>query len=185
MDIKRLATLFDGTNKTEIEGPRPLRKLINKLRRLQRRLPRKQKGSRNRRKAQMKVARLHYRIACIQKNGLHKLTSYLTGNDASIAIENLNVKGMLKNRRLSRAIADMGFHEFRRQLAYKSTMRGNHIKIADRWFPSSKGCCKCGKINSTLTLSDRIFKCADCGLEINHDLNAAINLYSTVSSTGF
>lgn len=185
LGIRRLATLFDGTAKTHIEGPRPLRKLINKLRRLQRQLSRKQKGSRNRRKAQMKVARLYYRMACIRHDGLHKLTSYLTCNYAAIAIEDLNVKGMMKNRHLSRAIADMGLHEFRRQLAYKAQMRGNHIEIADRWFPSSKQCCRCGNINDTLTLSDRIFKCSDCGLEMDRDLNAAINLYSTVSSTGF
>ncbi len=185
LGIKRLATLFDGTAKTEIQGPRPLRKLINKLRRRQRQLSRKQKGSHNRRKARMKVARLHDRIACIRQDALHKLTSYLTCHYAAIGIEDLNVKGMLKNRRLSRAIADMGFHEFRRQLAYKAQMRGNRVLVADRWFASSKQCCRCDKINATLTLSDRIFKCGGCGLEMDRDFNAAINLYSTVSSTGF
>ena len=80
---------------------------------------------------------------------------------------------------------DMGFHEFRRQLAYKTQMRGNRVNVADRWFASSKRCCRCNKINATLTLSDRIFKCAGCGLEMDRDLNAANNLYNTVSSTGF
>jgi putative transposase len=185
LGITRLATVFDGTAKTDIQGPRPLKKLIKKLTKLQRGLSRKQKNSRNRRKARMKVARLYYRMACIRQDALHKVTSYLTCNYAAIAIEDLNVKDMLKNRRLSRAIADMGFYEFRRQLAYKALLRGNHVQIAERWFPSSRQCCKCGKINGTLTLADRIFKCSGCGLEIDRDLNAAINLYNTVSSTGF
>ena len=177
LGIDSLAALFDGTAKTKIEGPRPLEKLINKLRSLQRQLSRKQKGSHNRRKARMKVARLHYRIACIRQDALHKLTCLLTCNYAAVTIEDLNVKGMLKNPCLSRSIADMGFHEFRRQLAYKAHMRGNQVIIADRWFPSSKKCCRCDKINDTLTLSDRIFKCSYCGLEIDRDFNAAINLY--------
>lgn len=185
LGAKRLATLFDGAAMMNIEGPKPLNKLLKKLKKLQRQLSRKQKGSRNRHKARMKVARLHYRIASIRQDELHKLTSYLTGNYGAIAIEDLNVKDMLKNRYLARTIADMGFYEFRRQLVYKAQIRGNHIEIVDRWFPSSKRCSKCGKINGDLTLSDRIFRCSHCRFEIDRDLNAAINLFSTVSSTGF
>jgi putative transposase len=185
LGAKRLATLFDGAAMMSIDGPKPLNKLLKKLKKLQRQLSRKQKGSRNRHKARMKVARLHYRIASMRQDELHKLTSYLTGNYGAIAIEDLNVKDMLKNRYLARTIADMGFHEFRRQLVYKAQMRGNHIEIVDRWFPSSKRCSTCGKINGELTLRDRIFRCDHCSLEIDRDLNAAINLFSTVSSTGF
>ena len=184
LGVKRLATMFDG-EQIKVEGPKPLKKLMKKLKRLQRRLSRKEKGSRNRQKARNRVARLHYRIACIRQDALHKLTSYLTGNYGAIAIEDLNVKGMLSNHHLARAIADMGFYEFRRQLEYKAAMHGNHIEIADRWFPSSKRCSACETVNGDLTLGDRVFKCNKCGVEIDRDLNAAINLFSTVSSTGF
>jgi len=184
LGVKRLATLFDGQI-TEIGGSKPLKSHLKKLKRRQRQLSKKQKGSMNRAKARKKVARLHYRIACIRHDNLHKLTTYLTENYGGIAIEDLNVKGMMSNRKLSRAILDMGFHEFRRQLEYKTKLHGNHIEIADRWFPSSKRCCKCKTRNSQLTLSDRFFKCNHCGLEIDRDHNAAINLFCTVSSTGY
>ena len=131
LGVNRLATLSNGET---FEGPKPLRKTLRTLRRLSRNLSRKQKGSNNRHKVRMKLARLHYRIRCIRQDSLHKLTSYLTENFAGIAIEDLNVKDMLRNRRLARAIADMGFHEFRRQLDYKAQMRGNHVEVADRWF---------------------------------------------------
>jgi len=182
LGVRRLATLSNGE---EFEGPKPLKKQLGKLKRLQRQLSRKQKGSNNRNKVRIKVARLHYRISCIRQDTLHKLTSHLSNNFAAIAIEDLNVKGMMSNHVLARSIADMGFYEFRRQLGYKSQMRNNHIEVVDRWFPSSKRCSHCHVINDSITLSDRVFKCNNCGLEIDRELNAAINLESTVSSTGF
>jgi putative transposase len=118
---------------------------------------------------------------------VHKLTTNLTKNYAGIAIEDLNVKGMLANRRLARAIADMGFYEFRRQLHYKAELRGNHVEVCDRWFASSnrgKTCCECGVLNKDLTLAERQFRCEECGSKRDRDLNAALNLFSTVSSTG-
>ena len=166
------------------EGPKPLRKELRKLKRLSRKLSRKQKGSNNRQEAKMKLARLHYRIRCIRQDALHKLTSYLTENFAEIAIEELNVKGMLRNRRLARAISDMGFHEFRRQLDYKAQMRSNHVEVADRWFASSKTCSECRCLKPELPLGERVFHCEPCGFEEDRDLNAAINLFRTVSSTG-
>lgn len=184
LGVKRLATMFDGTA-SEVQGPRPLKRLQSKLKHLQRQLSRKRKGSANRNRAKIKVSRLHYRIACIRQDALHKLTSKLTQNYRAIAIEDLNVKGMIANHKLARAISDMGFHEFRRQLEYKAQMRGNHLKIVDRLFPSSKTCSGCGKIKKTLELGDRVFKCEDCEMEMDRDLNAAINLYHTVSSTEF
>ncbi len=96
----------------------------------------------------------------------------------------LNVKGMMSNRRLSRSISDMGFHEFRRQLTYKTSLRENHLEIVDRWFPSTKRCSRCLELNKTMTLADRDFDCKQCGLLIDRDENAARNLWSTVSSTG-
>ncbi len=182
LGVSRLATLSTGQ---KFEGSKPLKKHLNKLKCLQQQLSRKQKGSNNRNKARIKVARLHYRISCIRQDTLHKLTSHLSNNFAAIAIEDLNVKGMMSNRVLARSIADMGFYEFRRQLGYKSQMRNNHIEVVDRWFPSSKRCSCCKIVNDSITLSDRVFKCNNCGLEIDRELNAAINLESTVSSTGF
>lgn len=140
-------------------------------------------GSANWRKAQIKIARLHARIANIRKDTLHKLTTYLAKNHSQIVIENLNVLGMLQNGKLSKAIADMGFYEFRRQLDYKCKLYGSELIVADRWFGSSRTCSNCGWYNSDLKLSDRVFCCSDCGLIIDRDFNASLNLANTVSHT--
>lgn len=183
LGLNRLASLSNGE---KVEGSKPHRKCLSKLRRLSRQHSRKKKGSKNREKARVKLARLHYRIRCLRQDQLHKLTSYLTDNFLAIAIEELNVRGMLGNRRLSRAISDMGFHEFRRQLTYKASMRGNHVELVDRWFPSSKMCSECWEVNDKLGLSERVFRCQACGFELDRDENAARNLaFYTVSSTGF
>ena len=184
LGVRRLASLATLWGEETFEGPKPLRRELRKLRRLCRQLSRKRKGSKNREKARVKLARLHYRISCVRQDSLHKLTTYLTKNYGWIGIEDLNVKGMLANRRLARAIADMGFHEFRRQLEYKAALRGNHVAVADRWFASSKMCSGCGAIQESLSLGERQFQCATCGLEKDRDLNAAKNLLRTVSSTG-
>ena len=181
LGVNRLATLSNGVT---FEGRKPLRQHLKRLRRWSRMLSRRQKGSKNRQKARRKLSLLHYRIRCLRQDGLHKLTSYLTENYALIAIEDLNVKGMLANRRLSRAIADMGFHEFRRQLDYKSRLRGNHLEVVNRWFASSKTCSDCGFVKQELSLSERRFRCERCGFESDRDRNAALNLFRTVSSTG-
>ena len=183
MGVKKLATLSTGES---FEGAAPLKKKLQKLKRLSRNLSRKEKGSCNREKAKKKLARLHYQISCARQDSLHKLTTYLTDNFKAIVIEDLDVSQMLKNSRLSRSIADMGFFEFKRQLLYKAELKGNLIEIADRFFPSSKTCSSCGKKKETLTLSDRVYTCS-CGLSVDRDLNAAIclkNLFNTVSSTG-
>ena len=133
LGIRHLASLSNGER---YEGPRPLKKRQRKLKRMQRQLSRKQKWSSNRNKARMKVAKIHYRISCIRQDALHKLTTHLTGNFGSIAIEDLNVRGMMKNHTMARSIADMGFHEFRRQLSYKAEMRGNYVKIV--WIDGSR-----------------------------------------------
>ncbi len=141
LGISTLATLSTGE---KIDGPRPLKHLLNQVKRLSRNVSRKKKGSQNHWKAKLKLARLHARIANIRKDALHKLTTYLTQNFHTIVIEDLNVKGMMKNHRLARAIADMGFYEFRRQLTYKAELRGGLVVLADRFFPSSKTCSSCG-----------------------------------------
>lgn len=186
LGVSSLATLSTGE---AVSGPKAHKVLLKRLQRLSRSLSRKEKGSQNRKKAKEKLAKLHARISNIRKDALHKLTTDLTSRFHTIGIEDLNVKGMMKNRHLSRSIADMGFYEFRRQLDYKSEMRGGMVVIADRWFASSKLCSSCGYKHDTLTLSSRGWCCPSCGATHDRDVNAAINLHhyavsSTVSACG-
>ncbi len=147
-------------------------------------MSRKVKGSKNRKKARMKLARLHARISNIRKDALHQLTTGLTRRFHTIGIEDLNVKGMLKNRHLSRAVSNMGFFEFRRQLEYKAAQRGSVMVVADRWFPSSKMCSHCGHKLETLPLAVRQWTCPACSTTHDRDVNAAVNLKNlAVSST--
>jgi putative transposase len=181
LGISTLATLSTGE---KIEGPKALRTLLSRVRRLSRSLARKVKGSRNWRKAKLKLARLHERIAHIRREGLHQLTTSLTRRFHTIGIEDLNIKGMLANERLARAIADMGWYEFRRQLQYKASWRGGQVVVVDRWFPSSKLCSCCGYKLEELDLGTRQWSCACCHTEHDRDVNAAINLKNmAVSST--
>jgi putative transposase len=112
----------------------------------------------------------------LRKDTLHKITTYLCKNHAKIVVEDLNVSGMLSNHKLAQAIADCGFHEFKRQLEYKAKKFGCEIIIADRFYPSSKTCSNCGHKKESLSLSERTFHCDDCSFKIDRDLNAAINL---------
>ncbi|WP_394543945.1 RNA-guided endonuclease InsQ/TnpB family protein [Azorhizophilus paspali] len=147
-------------------------------------MSRKQKGSANSKKARARLARLHARIANIRQDALHQLTTGLTRRFPVIGIEDLNVAGMMKNRRLARSIADRGFFEFRRQLDYKSEMRGGEVVVADRWFASSKTCSCCGQVRESLPLAVRTWTCPDCQARHDRDGNAAINLkHYAVSST--
>lgn len=172
--IKSLAVLSDGT---VFENPKALKSNLKSLKRLQRNLSRKQKGSNNRRKAQIRIARKYLRVANIRKNALHGVSSYVASNYDKIVIEDLNVVGMTKNRKLSQAISDVGFGELRRQLTYKALWQGKELVVADRFFASSKICSNCGKKKETLKLSERTFNC-ECGLLLDRDLNAAKNLAS-------
>lgn len=188
LGIKALATLSNGEI---IAGAKPLKRLMATLKRLSRSLSRKVKGSANRHKAKQTIARLHARIAFIRQNTLHQLTTDLTRRFHTIGIEDLNVKGMVKNRHLSRAISDMGFFEFRRQLEYKAEMRSGLVVVADRWFPSSKLCSTpdCGFKLESLSLSVRQWTCPQCNSVHQRDQNAAANLAnyavsSTVSACG-
>ena len=173
LGIKTLATLSTGET---FQGSKPYKRLESKLSHLQWLNRHKTIGSNNWRKAQLKIANLHRKIANIRKDTLHKLTSYLTKNHGMIVIEDLNVSGMMANHCLAKAIQDMGFYEFRRQLTYKTELYGSKLVVVDRWFPSSKTCSNCGVKKDKLTLSDRIFNCDSCGFEIDRDLNASINL---------
>jgi putative transposase len=190
LGVSALATLSTGE---KIAGPKAHTALLARLRRLSRSLSRKQKGSANRAKAKVKLARLHARISHIRQDALHKLTTDLTRRFHTIAIEDLNVCGMARNRHLARSIMDMGFFEFRRQLEYKAAMRGGQVVVADRFFPSSKRCSACGHKLDDLPLSVREWTCPDCGSIHDRDVNAAKNLLayglailngSTASSAG-
>jgi putative transposase len=173
LGIKSLATLSTGE---VFEGAKSYRKLEAKLSRLQWLNRHKQIGSANWKKAQIKIARLHQHIANIRKDTLHKLTTYLAKNHSKIVIENLNVSGMMANKKLAKAIADMGFHEFRRQLEYKAKLYCSELVIVNRFYPSSKTCSNCGIKKESLLLSERVFKCEHCSFECDRDLNASINL---------
>ncbi|MGB3240664.1 MAG: RNA-guided endonuclease TnpB family protein [Geitlerinemataceae cyanobacterium] len=178
LGIKMLATLSTGE---VFKGANSSRKYEKKLSRLQWLNRHKIRGSSNCKKAQIRIARLHRKITNIRKDTLHKLTSYLAKNHSKIGIEDLNVSGMMANHKLAKAIADMGFYEFRRQLEYKCELYGSELVVVDRWFPSSKTCSNCDTKKETLSLSERVFKCDCCGLEIDRDLNASINLEKAVS----
>lgn len=178
LGIKTLATLSTGEF---FDGAKSYRKYEKKLSRLQWLNRHKIPGSNNWKKTQIKIARLHRKIANIRSYTLHKLTTYLAKKHGKIGIENLNVSGMIANHKLAKAIADMGFYEFRRQLEYKCQLYGSQLVVVDRWFPSSKTCSGCRIKKETLLLSQRVFRCDCCGLEIDRDLNAAINLQRTVS----
>ncbi|MGB3402877.1 MAG: RNA-guided endonuclease TnpB family protein [Microcoleaceae cyanobacterium] len=179
LGIKTLATLSSGMS---FKGAKSYKKYEAKLSRLQYLSRHKEKGSSNWQKAQKKIAKLHSKVANIRSDTLHKLTTYLAKNHSTVVIEDLNVSGMLANRKLAKAVQDMGFYEFRRQLEYKCQLYGSKLIIADRWFASSKTCSNCGHKKEKLSLSERVFKCESCGVEIERDLNAAINLKSLAAS---
>ena len=180
LGVKALATLSTGES---FEGPKALRTLLTRLRRLSRALSRKVKGSRNRAKAKSRLAKLHARIANVRRDSLHQLSTSLTRRFHTIGIEDLNIKGMLRNRRLARAIADMGFHELRRQLEYKAAWRGGRVVLVDRWYPSSKLCSGCGYRLDGLGLDVRHWTCPGCGACHDRDVNAAINLRNMAVSS--
>lgn len=173
LGLKTLATLSDGI---KIVNPRALGRRLKKLRRLARSLSRKKKGSKNREKARLRLAKMYLKIFNIRQDTLHKTTTHLAKSHSKIVIEDLGVSGMLKNRRLARAIADVGWYEFRRQLEYKCKWYGSQLIVAPRTFPSSKKCSGCGHKKKELSLSERVYVCKACSLRINRDLNAALNL---------
>jgi len=180
LGVSAMATLSSGE---KIVGPKPHTALLDRLRRLSRGMSRKQKGSANRRKARAKLAKLHGRIADIRSDAMHKLTSDLTRRFETIGVEDLNVRGMMANRRLARTISDMSFYEFRRQVEYKADLRGGRVVVADRWFPSSKTCSGCGHKVDALPLAVRSWVCPSCGTIHDRDVNAATNLKVMAASS--
>jgi putative transposase len=130
-----------------------------------------------------KLAQQHRRIKNQRRDTLHQVTTRLAKTTSVLVIEDLNVSGMLKNHHLAQAIGDVGFYEFKRQLLYKASWYGSRVILADRWEPSSKRCSSCGWLDKDLTLSDRTFHCAPCGLVRDRDLNAAMNLVQLAGSS--
>ena len=173
LGVKNLATLSDGT---VIPNPRALNTRLKALRKAQQALSRKTKGSVRCRKAQERVARLHARVADVRADAINKATTMIARTYSTVCIEDLNVAGMVKNRRLARSVSDASLGEFRRQLDYKTARTGAALRVIDRWYPSSKTCSACGAVKAKLSLSERVYRCDACGLSIDRDLNAAINI---------
>ncbi|WP_460542361.1 RNA-guided endonuclease InsQ/TnpB family protein, partial [Glycomyces halotolerans] len=171
-----LTSLFTLSTGEKITNPRHERRDRERIRRRQKDLSRKTKGSKNWVKAQIKLARSHARIADRRRDSLHKLTTRLVNENQVIAMEDLHVRGMLANHRLSRAIADASWAEFRRMLEYKAEWAGRTVVAVDRWLPSSKTCSACGTLKASVPLSQRVFECPACGHTEDRDVNAAKNI---------
>ena len=182
LGLKDFAVLSSGE---KIAHPANLRKSEKRLARLQRKLAKKKKGSNNRTKARLKFARLHEHVASQRKDFVDKLSHRLTTSHGLVALENLNVKGMIKNRCLAKSISDSGWGMFNRMCDYKAVVNGSEVKRVDRFFPSSKLCRHCGTINKDLKLHHRFWTCDNCSAEHDRDVSAAINIlnFCTVGAT--
>ena len=173
LGLSHFAILSTGE---KIASPNTFRKNEAKLAKLQRRLAKKQKGSNNRTKAKLKVARLHAKIADSRKDFLHKLSTRLIHENQVIAVESLSVSNMQKNRHLSKSIGDASWSEFLRQLEYKAHWYGRELIGIDKWYPSSKRCSDCGHTVPKMPLNVRQWTCPECGSEHDRDVNAARNV---------
>jgi putative transposase len=181
--VKVLLTCVDNSGDVfTVTGQQPLQAALRKLRRAGRAHSRTANGSVNRCKSAARLARIHARVANIRADALHKATSDLAARYETIVIEDLNVAGMTRNRRLARAIADQGFGAAARMLDYKTTWNGGQVLTAGRFFPSSKTCSGCGAVKAKLLLSERTYTCIGCGLILDRDLNAAVNLLNLAAS---
>ena len=185
LGLKEFAICSNGKVYKNINKSYVVRKIEKRLKRLQKQVSRKyqqnKKGkeyvkTKNIIKLEKQIQQVHRRLANIRSNYIHKTTtSIVKTKPYRVVIEDLNVKGMMKNKHLSDAIRKQGFYEFKRQLEYKCKFRGIELVVADRFYPSSKTCSQCGEIKKDLKLKDRVYKCS-CGLSIDRDLNASINL---------
>ena len=173
LGLTHFAILSDGE---KIPAPNAFRKHEKKLAKLQRRLAKKKKGSKNRTKARLKVAKLHAKIADIRKDFIHKLSTRLIHENQVIAVETLAVSNMKKNRKLAKSIGDAGWAEFVRQLEYKAKWYGRELVKIDRWYPSSKRCSDCGHTVEKMPLKVRHWTCPECGANHDRDINAARNI---------
>ncbi|WP_250033585.1 IS607 family element RNA-guided endonuclease TnpB [Paractinoplanes maris] len=181
LGISHLAVLSTGER---VPNPRHLSASQMQLRRLGRSLSRKtgpdrrtgRRPSKRWQRASDRLARVHARVANLRREGQHQLTAHLASEYGTIVVEDLNVIGLIANRRMARHIADAGFAEIRRQLTYKTAWNSGRLVVADRWYPSSKTCSGCGAVKAKLALSERDYHCLACGLVMDRDSNAALNL---------
>lgn len=201
LGLKSLAVCSNGKTYKNINKSKNVKRLKAKLKKEQRKLSRKFEGNiksrtfnekgiqtsirykrplnecKNYIKQSNKINKIYKRLRDIRQNYLHQVTFEIVKTKPfQIVIEDLNVKGMMKNKHLSKAISEQGFYEFRRLLTYKSKLQGTILKVVDKWFPSSKKCSCCGNIKKDLRLSDRVYKCDNCGIVIDRDYNASVNL---------
>lgn len=173
LGIKTLATCSDGR---VFENQKHYRQNVGRIKGLSKGLSRKVEGSRNWWKHTKKLAKSHYRVACERSDALHKMTTHVTRTHALIGLEDLNTKGMLANHCLAQAVSDASFFEVKRQLLYKAEQYGGYVQLVSRWYPSSKTCSTCEWVDEDLNLGDRMFICEACGLSIDRDFNAALNI---------
>ena len=171
-----ITTLMALSNGEKIVNPKTFKAKRRKLRKAQKALSRKKKGSNNRHKARLKVAKVHAEISDARNDFLHKLTTRLVRENQVIAVEDLSVKNLIKNRKLALSISDASWGEIVRQLEYKCNWYGRTFVKIDRWFPSSKRCGHCGHIVDKLTLNIREWDCPKCGTHHDRDVNAAKNI---------
>ena len=173
LGLTTFATLSTGE---KIDAPKPLRAALKRLRKLQRNLSRKVKGSNRRNQARVKVARLHARIADTRKDFLDKLSTQLIRENQTVVLEDLRVSGMIRNRKLARSIADAGWRQFRTLLEAKALMYGRTVNVISTWEPTSQRCSACGQLGGKKPLNIRAWTCLHCGAEHDRDINAANNI---------
>lgn len=175
LGIKGMVVLSTGEH---VGNPRYFAQNEKKLAKAQRRLAKKKKGSKNRKKARLKVARIHAKIADRRRDYQHKLSTRILRENQVVCIESLSVKNMVKNHKLAKAISDVGWGEFVRQLEYKASWYGRTLVKIDKWYPSSKRCFACGHILDSLSLDVRQWRCPECGALHDRDINAAKNIHA-------
>src|SRR5207245_1222318 len=184
LGLKSMVITSDGHT---FGNPKFFAKDAKKLAKAQRRHAKKKKGSKNRAKARLKVARIHARIADRRRDSQHKLSTEIIRENQVVCVESLQVKNMVKNHSLAKAISDVGWSEFVRQLEYKAEWYGRTLIKIDKWYPSSMRCFDCGHILDSLTLDIRHWTCPECGVPHDRDINAAKNILAvglTASACG-
>lgn len=178
LGVKTLAVVADehGRQLQAWEGVKALQHAQARLKLANQAYSRTKRNSHGQKKAARRLGKMHARVAHLRRNLLHQITRELARGYSSVTIEDLNAAGMLANRKLARVVSDAAFGEFRRQLTYKAAWYGTELVVADRWFASSKTCSGCGTLHAELTLTVRVYDCSACGLVLDRDVNAAINL---------
>ena len=179
LGVKDLVITSDGI---KFANPKRLRKSEKKLKKFNRIFSRRKKASKRREQMKLRLSRQHLRVSNQRKDYLHKITTYLVRQYDVICMEDLNIKGMLKNHKLAKSLSDSSFGEIRRQLEYKTQIRGKYLLFVNRWFPSSKTCSVCGSVQEKMPLNVREWMCPDCVAHHDRDLNAAVNIVRRATS---